>query len=149
MQPGPAVPPTPPHETAPGLAARATFAGCPEMADPGRPDIHHHTRRLRLLERAGCRGSQAGRTPQVSPFPGPRRHVDRRKGERMRKGTAGLLRRLYRRSRADRWSSLFGQVAVYSFVVTAITGVLLLFYYKPSMTQGTYPGSLRELGGAP
>ena len=67
----------------------------------------------------------------------------------MRKGTAGLLRRLYRRSRADRWSSLFGQVAVYSFVVTAITGVLLLFYYKPSMTQVTYHGSYSKLDGVP
>ena len=53
----------------------------------------------------------------------------------MRKGTVSLLGRLYRRSREDRWSSLFGQVAVYSFVVTAITGVFLLFYYKPSMTR--------------
>jgi ubiquinol-cytochrome c reductase cytochrome b subunit len=60
-----------------------------------------------------------------------------------------LLRSLYRRSRADRWSSLFGQVAVYSFVVTAITGVFLLFYYKPSMTQVTYHGSYRKLDGVP
>ena len=58
-----------------------------------------------------------------------------------------LLLRLYRRSRADRWSSLFGQVAVYSFVVTAITGVFLLFYYKPSMSQVSYHGSYRKLDG--
>ena len=44
-------------------------------------------------------------------------------------GGKGILMRLYRQGRADRWSSLFGQVAVYSFVVTAITGVFLLFYY--------------------
>src|SRR6185437_7348774 len=81
----------------------------------------------------------------VSPFSRPRRHVDRRKGIRMR----ALARRLYRRSRADRWSSLFGQVAVYSFVVTAITGVFLLFYYKPSMTQVSYHGSYRKLDGVP
>jgi ubiquinol-cytochrome c reductase cytochrome b subunit len=58
-----------------------------------------------------------------------------------------LLLRLYRRSRADRWSSLFGQVAVYSFVVTAIIGVFLLFYYKPSMSQVSYHGSYRKLDG--
>ena len=58
-----------------------------------------------------------------------------------------LLLRLYRRSQADRWSSLFGQVAVYSFVVTAITGVFLLFYYKPSMSQVSYHGSYRKLDG--
>ena len=67
----------------------------------------------------------------------------------MRKGTVSLLGRLYRRSRADRWSSLFGQVAVYSFVVTAITGVFLLFYYKPSMTEAVYHGSYRKLDGVP
>ena len=60
-----------------------------------------------------------------------------------------LLKRLYRRSRADRWSSLFGQVAVYSFVVTAITGAFLLLYYKPSMTQAVYHGSYRKLDGVP
>ena len=62
-------------------------------------------------------------------------------------GGKGILMRLYRRSRADRWSSLFGQVAVYSFVVTAITGVFLLFYYKPSMSQVSYHGSYRKLDG--
>ena len=64
-------------------------------------------------------------------------------------GVKGILGRLYRRSRADRWSSLFGQVAAYSFVVTAITGVFLLFYYKPSMTQTVYHGSYRKLDGVP
>ena len=64
-------------------------------------------------------------------------------------GVKGILGRLYRRSRADRWSSLFGQVAVYSFVVTAITGVFLLVYYKPSMTQAVYHGSYRKLDGVP
>ena len=59
------------------------------------------------------------------------------------------LNRLYRRGRADRWSALFGQVAVYSFAVTAITGVFLLFFYKPSMTQVTYHGSYRQLDGVP
>ncbi len=60
-----------------------------------------------------------------------------------------LAKKLYRRSRADRWSSLFGQVAVYSFVITAITGVFLLLYYKPSMTQVSYHGSYRKLDGVP
>jgi ubiquinol-cytochrome c reductase cytochrome b subunit len=64
-------------------------------------------------------------------------------------GVKAILGKLYRRSRADRWSSLFGQVAVYSFVVTAITGVFLLVYYKPSMTQAVYHGSYRKLDGVP
>jgi ubiquinol-cytochrome c reductase cytochrome b subunit len=44
---------------------------------------------------------------------------------------------------------MFGQIAVYSFVVTAITGVFLLFYYKPSMAAVTYHGSYRKLDGVP
>jgi len=42
-------------------------------------------------------------------------------------GGKGILMRLYRRSRADRWSSLFGQGAVYSFVVSlgVLEGVTL------------------------
>ena len=59
------------------------------------------------------------------------------------------LKRLYRRGRADHWSSLFGQIAVYSFVVTAITGVFLLFFYQPSMTQVSYHGSYHKLDGVP
>jgi ubiquinol-cytochrome c reductase cytochrome b subunit len=59
------------------------------------------------------------------------------------------LGRLYRQSRADRWSSMFGQIAAYSFVVTAITGMFLLFYFTPSMTAVTYHGSYRKLDGVP
>src|SRR4029077_19718710 len=58
-----------------------------------------------------------------------------------------LLKKLYRRSRADRWSSLFGQVAIYSFVGTAITGGFLLIYYKPGVTQAVFHGSYRKLDG--
>jgi ubiquinol-cytochrome c reductase cytochrome b subunit len=61
----------------------------------------------------------------------------------------GFLGRLYRHGRADRWSHLFGQIAVYSFAVTAVTGVFLLIFYKPSMTGVTYHGSYRQLDGVP
>src|ERR1700749_3074540 len=92
--------------------------------------------------------------PPVSRFPAPRRHGydgGIAHGERGCEvpGGKGILMRLYQRSRADRWSSLFGQVAVYSFVVTAITGVFLLFYYKPSTSQVSYHGSYRKLDGVP
>jgi quinol---cytochrome-c reductase cytochrome b subunit len=62
---------------------------------------------------------------------------------------ASLAGRLYRRGRADRWSAMFGQIAVYSFVMTAISGVFLLFYFKPGMTAVTYHGSYRKLDGVP
>jgi ubiquinol-cytochrome c reductase cytochrome b subunit len=44
---------------------------------------------------------------------------------------------------------MFGQVAVYSFAVTAISGVFLLFYFKPGMAAVTYHGSYRKLDGVP
>ena len=89
---------------------------------------------------AACRGSQAGPPPLiVSPFPGPRRHVGRRKGIRMR----ALAKKLYRRSRADRWSSLFGQVAVYSFVITAITDVFPLLVLQAEHDAGRLPRLVR------
>ncbi|MGH3175012.1 MAG: cytochrome b, partial [Streptosporangiaceae bacterium] len=62
----------------------------------------------------------------------------------------GLLRsgaRPLRRSPADRWSFLFSQIAVYSFVVACVTGVFLVFFFKPSMTGVTYHGSYHEFNG--
>ena len=58
----------------------------------------------------------------------------------------GLLRcraRLLRRSQEDRWSFLFSQIAVYSFVVALVSGVFLVVLFKPS----TYHGSYHELDG--
>jgi ubiquinol-cytochrome c reductase cytochrome b subunit len=62
----------------------------------------------------------------------------------------GLLRsgaRPLRRSQADHWSFLFSQIAVYSFVVACVSGVFLVFFFKPSMTGVTYHGSYHELNG--
>ena len=54
MQPGAAVPPAPPDETTPGLAARTTRTRHPEMADTRRTLVHHHSRQLlRLAGRPG------------------------------------------------------------------------------------------------
>ncbi len=62
----------------------------------------------------------------------------------------GLLRsgaRPLRRSQADHWSFLFSQIAVYSFVVACVSGVFLVFFFKPSMTGVIYHGSYHELNG--
>lgn len=48
---------------------------------------------------------------------------------------------------ADHWSSLFGQLAVASFVVCTVTGVILLFFYDPSTAPVTYRGSYGPLQG--
>jgi ubiquinol-cytochrome c reductase cytochrome b subunit len=54
----------------------------------------------------------------------------------------------WRQARADHWSFLFGEIAVYSFVVALVTGVYLAFFFKPSMTGVIYHGSYRVLDGA-
>lgn len=67
----------------------------------------------------------------------------------MRSYLPGLLRcgaRLLRRSQEDRWSFLFSQIAVYSFVVALVSGVFLVVLFNPSMTN-TYHGSYHELDG--
>jgi ubiquinol-cytochrome c reductase cytochrome b subunit len=54
---------------------------------------------------------------------------------------------LKRRGQADLWARLFGEMAAYSFVIITVTGVYLLFFFKPSMTQVTYHGEYRLLDG--
>ncbi|MEQ7010624.1 cytochrome b N-terminal domain-containing protein [Actinopolymorpha sp. B17G11] len=47
----------------------------------------------------------------------------------------------------DHWSVLLGQISVFSFVVVAISGVVLTFFYDPSMERVTYAGSYGPLTG--
>ncbi|MFC6886981.1 MULTISPECIES: cytochrome b [Actinomadura] len=61
--------------------------------------------------------------------------------------TAG--QRWARRARADHWSFLFGEVALYSFIVLVATGAFLTFFYDPDMTRVPYDGSYVPLRGVP
>jgi ubiquinol-cytochrome c reductase cytochrome b subunit len=47
----------------------------------------------------------------------------------------------------DHWSVMLAQISVCSFVVVAISGVVLMFFYDPSMEQVTYAGSYGPLTG--
>ncbi|HEY8458674.1 MAG TPA: cytochrome b N-terminal domain-containing protein [Actinopolymorphaceae bacterium] len=47
----------------------------------------------------------------------------------------------------DHWSVRLGQASVLSFVVVAISGVVLTFFYDPSMQRVTYSGSYEPLVG--
>ena len=49
----------------------------------------------------------------------------------------------------DRWAAVFGRIAVYSFIVALISGVLLLPFFQPDMTSVVYHGSYHKLDGAP
>jgi ubiquinol-cytochrome c reductase cytochrome b subunit len=48
---------------------------------------------------------------------------------------------------ADRWTRLFGEIAVYSLVVVLLTGVYLTFFYDPDMSRVQYDGSYERLNG--
>jgi ubiquinol-cytochrome c reductase cytochrome b subunit len=57
------------------------------------------------------------------------------------------MRRLVRAEPDDRWAAVFGRIAVYSFLVALVTGILLLPFFRPSMTPVVYHGSYRKLDG--
>lgn len=61
---------------------------------------------------------------------------------------AGPARRWSRRrTPADPWSTLFGKIAAYTFVVLVVTGILLALFYRPDMARSRYEGSYRPLHG--
>jgi ubiquinol-cytochrome c reductase cytochrome b subunit len=45
------------------------------------------------------------------------------------------------------WSFMFAEIAFWSFVVLAVTGVVLMMFYDPGMSQVTYDGSYGPLRG--
>ncbi|MEO3867493.1 cytochrome b N-terminal domain-containing protein [Nonomuraea sp. B12E4] len=45
------------------------------------------------------------------------------------------------------WSFLFAEMALWSFVVLAVTGAVLMVFYDPGMSQVTYDGSYGPLRG--
>ena len=49
----------------------------------------------------------------------------------------------------DRWAAVFGRIAVYSFIVAVVSGVLLLPFFRSSMATLVYHGSYSKLDGAP
>jgi ubiquinol-cytochrome c reductase cytochrome b subunit len=57
------------------------------------------------------------------------------------------LRRLVRAVPDDRWAAVFGRIAVYSFLLALVSGILLLPFFRPSMTSVVYHGSYRKLDG--
>jgi ubiquinol-cytochrome c reductase cytochrome b subunit len=63
-------------------------------------------------------------------------------------GTRSRVRGALRPAPDDRWATAFGRIAGYSFAVTAVTGVLLLPLFRPSMATVVYHGSYAKLDGA-
>ena len=80
-----------------------------------------------------------------------RRHPPRGGGpavKRLAAGTRRLVPDALRRDPEDRWAAAFGRIAVYSFIVALISGVLLLPFFRPSMATVVYHGSYSKLDGA-
>ena len=68
--------------------------------------------------------------------------------KRLAAGTRRLVPDALRRDPEDRWAAAFGRIAVYSFIVALISGVLLLPFFRPSMATVVYHGSYSKLDGA-
>jgi len=47
----------------------------------------------------------------------------------------------------DHWSFMFGEIALYSFVVLVLTGIFLTFFYQASSAPTTYEGTYAPLHG--
>ena len=54
-----------------------------------------------------------------------------------------------RRDPEDRYAGALGRIAVYSFLVAVVSGILLLPFFRPSMATIVYHGSYRVLDGVP
>jgi ubiquinol-cytochrome c reductase cytochrome b subunit len=64
--------------------------------------------------------------------------------------TAATVSKRWSRSvRADHWSFLFGEIALYAFGVLVVTGAYLTVFFDPDMTTVTYDGSYGPLSGVP
>jgi len=64
-----------------------------------------------------------------------------------RLGLAGVMRKNLRKVFPDHWSFMLGEIALWSFVVLLITGTLLTFWFRPSMSEVLYEGSYSQLRG--
>ncbi|MDQ0276244.1 ubiquinol-cytochrome c reductase cytochrome b subunit [Arthrobacter silviterrae] len=64
-----------------------------------------------------------------------------------RVGGSGILREFGRKVFPDHWSFMFGEVALYSFVILLLSGTFLTFFFDPSMAETHYNGSYVPLKG--
>ena len=64
-----------------------------------------------------------------------------------RTGSASLLSRGFRYVFPDHWTFLFGEIALYCFLILVGTGVYLTFFFEPSTAQVIYDGSYAPLQG--
>ena len=59
----------------------------------------------------------------------------------------GFVKFIARKIFPDHWSFMFGEVALYSFVILIISGVFLTMFFDPSMEEVIYNGPYTALQG--
>jgi len=64
------------------------------------------------------------------------------------RGRHPMARRVLHADPDDRWASVFGRIAGYSFLVALVSGILLLPFFRPGMMPVVYHGSYRKLDGS-
>ncbi len=64
-----------------------------------------------------------------------------------RVGGTGMIREFGRKVFPDHWTFMFGEVALYSFIITVLSGAFLTFWFDPSMATTRYSGSYAPLQG--
>ncbi|GAA2103470.1 cytochrome b [Actinomadura alba] len=70
-------------------------------------------------------------------------------GAQRSRTAAAVPKRWSRSVRADQWSFLFGEIALYAFGVLVATGAYLTVFFDPDMTLVAYDGSYVPLRGVP
>jgi ubiquinol-cytochrome c reductase cytochrome b subunit len=66
-----------------------------------------------------------------------------------RLNSASFVRRSLNHVFPDNWTFMFGEIALYSFVILLFTGTYLGFFFKPGDTQVIYNGTYVPLHGVP
>ena len=64
-----------------------------------------------------------------------------------RVGGSGIVKEFGRKIFPDHWTFMFGEVALYSFVILLLSGTFLTFFFDPSMAETHYDGSLHPAQG--
>jgi len=59
------------------------------------------------------------------------------------KGVRTLMRKVF----PDHWTFMFGEIALWSFVILLLTGTYLALFFQPSQAQVIYHGSYTKLDG--
>jgi ubiquinol-cytochrome c reductase cytochrome b subunit len=64
-----------------------------------------------------------------------------------RVGASGFVHTTLDKVFPDHWTFLFGEIALYSFIVLVATGTFLAFFFNPSLIEKVYDGAYTPLRG--